>query len=162
MTTKYRDEGFFIVRDRTSEIVLTFCPTLALQRIKNWKTLTFHISSICSERWSNEKVRRLINLCCWGKNANDVISEIKCRRKFEIKSSQSVGLKSCDVNLWRKVRLSLLDYKRTSTELWSGKEANTKNKAIHWASQSSLWQPVQEEQWKFQCTAKIIVSVTNV
>ena len=30
---------------------------------------------------------------------------------FEIKSSQSAGLKSCDVNFWRKVRLSLVDFK---------------------------------------------------
>lgn len=46
-------------------------------------------------------------------NINNVITEIKWRAKFEIKSS----LKSCDVKFWRKFRLSVLNFVRTGTEL---------------------------------------------
>lgn len=50
-------------------------------------------------------------------NINNVITEIKWRAKFEIKSSQTVGLKRCDVKFWRKFRLSVLNFVRTGTEL---------------------------------------------
>ena len=40
-------------------------------------------------------------------NVNNVITEIKWRPKFEIKSSQTVGQKSCDVKFWRNFRLSV-------------------------------------------------------
>lgn len=50
-------------------------------------------------------------------NVNNVITEIKWRAKFEIKSSQTVGLKSCDAKFWRKFRLSVLNFVRTGTEL---------------------------------------------
>ena len=44
-------------------------------------------------------------------NVNNVITEINWRPKFEIKSSQTVGLKSCDVKFWRKFTLSFKFYK---------------------------------------------------
>ena len=55
--------------------------------------------------------------------------------------SNHLKLKSCDVKFWRNFRLSVLNFVRTGTELWSGQEANRKNMSINWASQSSPWQP---------------------
>jgi len=50
-------------------------------------------------------------------NVNNVITEINWRPKLEMKSSQTVGLKSCEVKFWRKFRLSVLNFIRTGTGL---------------------------------------------
>ena len=144
--------------DRTSKIFLTFCPTLALRRIIIRKLSQIkipHKRHLIREmvQGESETIDKLaVQLGKKPNNVNNVITEINWRPKLEMKSSQTVGLKSCEVKFWRKFRLSVLNFIRTGTGLWSGQEANRKNMSIRWASQSSPWQPAQEEQWKFQCT----------
>ena len=100
---------------------MTFCSTLALRRI-----ITRKLSQIKIPRkrhlfreivqGESETIDKLaVRLGKKPSNVNNVITEIKWRPKFEIKSSQTVGQKSCDVKFWRNFRLSVLNFVRTGS-----------------------------------------------
>ena len=96
---------------------MTFCPTLALRRIITRKLSQIkipHKRHLFKEivQGESETIDKLaVRLGKKPSNVKNVITEIKWRPEFEIISSQTVGLKSCDVKFLEK-------FQTLSFKLW--------------------------------------------